>query len=367
MANNISTHEIYLDILDEIYKKGSLTAILDTQEINSKVQKGKKFYVDKLTMDGLSDYSRENGYTAGDVTLEQGEYEPDYDRGTILKVDAMDDLETAGNSFGKLAGEFERVKVIPELDAYRLAAYASKAGNIAIESIGDNQAIIKLDTAIGAMIDSEVSIEENILFVSSSFYSKLKQEMPNRFTKNSDSLNINRNIEYFDLMPIVIVPATRFYAICNKRAKGYDNAGAKINFLIVNKSAVIQFVKHQTGNIISANDNQAEDKHIMKYRSYGLATVLDNKVNGIYASAEPAKVALTVSANEGATIVIKETSSSGTEITAADGVYTIPATVDKFYYSVSLAGHTTKTGTVELSDNERLTGSKSLEVTLVEA
>lgn len=365
MANNISTHEIYLDALDEVYKLASLTADLDTEEINSKVQKGKKFKVDKISMDGLSNYSRINGYTAGDVTIEQGEYEPDYDRGTILKVDAMDDLETAYNAFGKLAGEFERTKAIPELDAYRIANYAQKAGLLAIGTVANNEAISKLDTAIGALTDAEVPETDRILFVSTSFYGRLKQEVPNRFTKGSDNLNINRNIEFFDLMPIRVMPASRFYAVCVKREKGFDNAGAKINFMIVHKPAVIQFVKHNASNIIDAAQNQSEDKHIMKYRNYGLATVLDNKANGIYVHAEPAIVDLKVTANEGATIVIKETSSEGTTIAGADGIYKLPTTISKYYYSVSLSGYTTQTGVVDIKDSERLKGSSSLAITLV--
>ena len=40
-------------------------------------------------------------------------------------IDNMDNEETAGIAFGRLAGEFIRTKVVPELDAYRFAKYAS--------------------------------------------------------------------------------------------------------------------------------------------------------------------------------------------------------------------------------------------------
>ena len=40
----------------------------------------------------------------------------------------MDDEETLGLTFGSVTGEFMRLHVIPELDAYRFAKYASTPG-----------------------------------------------------------------------------------------------------------------------------------------------------------------------------------------------------------------------------------------------
>ncbi len=51
-----------------------------------------------------------------------------YDRGRAFSVDAMDNEETAGIAFGRLASEFIRTKVVPELDAFRFATYAGVSG-----------------------------------------------------------------------------------------------------------------------------------------------------------------------------------------------------------------------------------------------
>ena len=40
----------------------------------------------------------------------------------------MDNIESAGIAFGRLSGEFLRTKVVPELDAWRLASYAQISG-----------------------------------------------------------------------------------------------------------------------------------------------------------------------------------------------------------------------------------------------
>ncbi|MDE5765455.1 MAG: hypothetical protein K2I00_10965 [Ruminococcus sp.] len=52
----------------------------------------------------------------------------DYDRGRAFSVDAMDNEETIGISFGMLSSRFIRNKVVPEMDAYRFAKYAGKSG-----------------------------------------------------------------------------------------------------------------------------------------------------------------------------------------------------------------------------------------------
>ena len=81
-----------------------------------------------LSMQGLGDYSRNEGYVKGDVTLTNETVKCNFDRGRMFNVDTMDNLETAGIAFGQLAGEFIRTKVAPEEDAFRFAQYAGKTG-----------------------------------------------------------------------------------------------------------------------------------------------------------------------------------------------------------------------------------------------
>ena len=126
MANAIELRKQYSTLLDEVYKLSSLTAVLDGA--NNLVKEGanaNEILIPKMTMQGLADYSKTNGYAAGDVTLDYETKRCTYDRGRKFVVDAMDNIDTASIAFGKLSGEFLRTQVIPELDAYRLSAYAS--------------------------------------------------------------------------------------------------------------------------------------------------------------------------------------------------------------------------------------------------
>ena len=113
MANNIATFKKYIDLLDEVYKNASVTSMLDGD--TTLVQMGanaNEIIIPKISMDGLADYDRNGGYVHGDVTLTNETVKFNYDRGRKFTVDAMDNEETAGLAFGKLASEFIRTKVV---------------------------------------------------------------------------------------------------------------------------------------------------------------------------------------------------------------------------------------------------------------
>lgn len=64
-------------------------------------------------------------------------------------------------------------------------------------------------------------------------------------------------------------------------------AGAPINFLVVEKSAVIKFDKHVASRVFSPDELETLDSYMMKYRKYGIVELLDNKLDGVYASLAP--------------------------------------------------------------------------------
>ena len=109
MSNSIEKFKQYINVLDEVYKVASVTAVLDGN--NRLVRMGanaNEIIIPKMSMDGLADYSRENGYVGGDVTLTNETVTFNYERGRSFTIDAMDDEETAGVAFGQLSGEFIR-------------------------------------------------------------------------------------------------------------------------------------------------------------------------------------------------------------------------------------------------------------------
>jgi len=129
MANTIELAKKYIPMLDEVYKNASLTAKLDGDP--NLVQQGanaNELIIPMLDMQGLGDYDRNSGYVSGDVTMTNETVKCNFDRGRMFTVDTMDNEETAGLAFGRLASEFIRTKVVPELDAFRFASYCGKSG-----------------------------------------------------------------------------------------------------------------------------------------------------------------------------------------------------------------------------------------------
>lgn len=294
MANSIQTFKKYIDLLDEVYKNASKTSMLDGD--NSLVKAGSNTHeiiIPKISMDGLGDYSRNGGYVDGDVTLTNETVAFNYDRGRAFTVDAMDNEETAGVAFGKLASEFIRTKVVPEMDAFRFAQYAgttgiSKVSAGATLSTGEN-VISALRAGVTKMDEDEVPSEDRYLFITPTLYGLIR-DMDT--TKSKDVLT--------GFAQVILVPQTRFYTAItlydgktdtssqdsgvNQKPGGYvkATAGKDINFMIIHKPALMQYTKHTVSKIITPEENQTADAYKFPYRAYGLADVYENKTAGIY-------------------------------------------------------------------------------------
>ena len=286
MPNKITPFKKYIDLLDEVYKEDSKTAILDGDM--SLVQMGanaNEIVIPKLSMDGLADYSRNSGYVDGEVALTNETVKFNYDRGRAFSIDNMDNEETAGVAFGKLSSEFVRTKVIPEMDAFRFATYSGIAGISKVSSgavLSTGEAVIAaLRAAATKMDEDEVPMENRILFITPTLHGMI-QDLDT--TKSKEVLNL--------FAEVVRVPQSRFYTAVslmngtseNELAGGYKKAedAADINFLIVHKAAVIQYTKHIVNKVITPEENQKADAWKFPYRAYGLADAYENKVAGIY-------------------------------------------------------------------------------------
>ena len=285
MANSITKFKAYIDKLDTVYQQASATSILDADADTVRMgAKAGEFLIPKMSMDGLADYSRSSGYVKGDVTITYETKSCNYDRGRKFSVDAMDNEETAGIAFGKLASEFIRTKVVPEMDAFRFAKYASATGVLsAAEAIptAGTAVLTALQTAVNAQDEAEVNVDGKILFITPTLLT---------LAKNVDTTKSKAILDRFE--KIITVPQTRFYTAIdmkdgtssNETAGGYAGAtgGYKINFMIINRDAVIQFGKHTVNKVVSPEENQTDDGYMFFYCAYSIAETYENKVKGIY-------------------------------------------------------------------------------------
>ena len=285
MANSITKFKAYIDKLDTVYQQASATSILDADADTVRMgAKAGEFLIPKMSMDGLADYSRSSGYVKGDVTITYETKSCNYDRGRKFSVDAMDNEETAGIAFGKLASEFIRTKVVPEMDAFRFAKYASATGVLSAAEAtptAGTAVLTALQTAVNAQDEAEVNVDGKILFITPTLLT---------LAKNVDTTKSKAILDRFE--KIITVPQTRFYTAIdmkdgtssNETAGGYAGAtgGYKINFMIINRDAVIQFGKHTVNKVVSPEENQTDDGYMFFYRAYSIAETYEIKVKGIY-------------------------------------------------------------------------------------
>ena len=294
IANAIGLASRYLPILDAVYKAESKSSIFDTAEDRVRFDNATHtFYLFETDMVGLADYSRNDGFVRGDVTSQWRAYAPQWDRARQFMVDIEDDLESLSMSFGTLAGEFIRTKVVPETDLLRFSTYANgaAAANKDTESLSTSaQVIASIDDATAALDDAEVPYEGRVLFVNPTIYKLIKGGVT-RMVMNGDD-NINYNVEMYNDMRLITVPSGRFNTEATKNdadshddAGGYTASGSTINYMVVHPSAVMQAVKLAMPRIFSPQVNQQADAWMYDFRQFHGAWVKNQKKNGIYVSA----------------------------------------------------------------------------------
>ena len=336
MANSIALFQKYIALLDEVYKLSSLSGDLDGD--STLVRQGantNEIIIPKLSMDGLADYSRNGGYVRGDVSLEFETVKFNYDRGRQFVVDAMDDEETAGLAFGRLASEVLRTRVVPELDAFRFATYAGVDGISGAQgTLTDGESVLAaLLDAVNRMDEDEVPQEQRLLYITPTLHNLIYA---------IDSYKSKEVLAGFS--KTVKVPQTRFYTAIDlkngtsagetaggfmksplryEKCQASDEgalkvvedsatpaageiklsevtpvadptytpaagdyvkaaAGKEINFMIIHKPAILQYQKHVVSRPFTPSEQWVSDGWIYNYRAYGLADVYENKLAGIY-------------------------------------------------------------------------------------
>jgi hypothetical protein len=288
MANAITLPKGIQTILDEVYKQASVTTVLNSAPASLRpTSNAKEFCYPQIEVGGLGDYDRNSGYTANSgVKLDWVTVTADYDRGTKIMVDVMDNQESFDLAFGQAANALLRNHVAPEADAWTFAKLCAVEGvtSDTASITGGEQFLEALLTATTKMDEDEVPEEQRVLFVTPTLLKSVK------------ALDTTKSREALDgFSSIIKVPQARFYTaidLLDGRTSGEIDGGWKaatgakpVNFIIAHTPAVIKYDRHVAGpTVISADANPDADADIVKYRKYGVLDVYKNKRAGIYVS-----------------------------------------------------------------------------------
>jgi hypothetical protein len=290
MANSIDLVTRFTAILDRLYKAQSKTALMDAPTEDSAAFEGTSaIKVMKTSVVGMGTYSRATGYPKGDVTISWETLTLAASRGRELSVDRMDNDETLGMAFGTLADEYYRTAVVPEVDAYRFAKYASWSGisTVAGATLSASTVLAAIDAGVAQMDADEVPEEGRLLYVSNTVNGFLRAAIT-RMLGNENSAD--RRLQTLDGMTIIPVPQSRFQTAIDLDAGATTSAGGfapaagakDINFMLIYPPAVLQATKLDKLKIFDPDVNQSKDAWLIQHRLYHDAWVYDNKVDGIY-------------------------------------------------------------------------------------
>lgn len=126
MANVLQYSSVFQSELDKAAVELSTTGWMEPNSDLVKYTGGKTVKVPMMDMDGLADYN--NGFADGDIKLTWQDLTFTMDRGRRF---VLDEHEVNDTNFvvtaSQVMGEFQRAKVVPEIDAYRYSKIAAGA------------------------------------------------------------------------------------------------------------------------------------------------------------------------------------------------------------------------------------------------
>lgn len=310
MANVIEYAKIFMTELDKMAIQEALTGWMESNAGQVKYNGGNEVKIPKLAVDGLGDYGRASntGFIVGDVNFSYETRTLTQDRGRKFVIDANDVDETGFVlNASNIMGEFQRTKVVPELDAYRLSKLATTAMGIAADKNVEYAYTPASATVLEKIKKGIRIIRENgfngplVIHANYDVVMQLELAMAGKISNQTFSVNgIDTTVPSVDGCPIIVTPQNRLYtaitlydgATAGQIVGGYvKGATAKdVNFIITARNTPIAISKQDNMRIFDPNTYQSANAWAMDYRRYHDIWVKDNAANSVYVNIKDAKV-----------------------------------------------------------------------------
>ncbi|MBV4422927.1 hypothetical protein [Clostridium tyrobutyricum] len=305
MANAINYSTLFMQALDAQIAQLATSGWMERNAGQVIYNGGKEIKIPKITVDGLANYSREDGYTRGAVGLDYETMTMTMDRGKQFLLDSMDINESnfVANA-STVMSEFQRLKVIPEVDAYRyskiaaLAISKGKASGGYTPSVDDIFTKLKTDIATVQDIIGDVP-----LVISMSRTTKNALDMSKEISRqlaidNFSSGQYNAKVSMIDDCPIIPVPSMRLktaYVFNDGKTAGQtaggftpDASAKNINWIICAQNVPIAVSKTDNMKIFTPEEVQSHDGYLMDYRKYHDLWIADNKFDALFVNVKEA-------------------------------------------------------------------------------
>lgn len=306
--NTLATATLFQKTLDKAAVREAVTGWMDGNAGQVKYSGGAEIKIPKMSVQGLADYDRDNGYQQGGVTLEYETRKMTQDRGRMFQLDPMDvDENNFVTTAAAVMGEFQRTFVIPEIDAYRISKIATetitakKAGMIEYgytPGAASTSALRKLKEGIKAVRD--LYNGPLVCHATPDFIMELELELAGKITSVTFAKGgIDTQVPSVDGVPIISTPSNRMYSAIKildgktvgQEIGGYNkgDAAKDLNFFICLRTTPIAVTKQDVMRIFDPMTNQKLNAWQMDYRRFHDIWVLDNKLDSIFLNIKDAE------------------------------------------------------------------------------
>ena len=293
MANNITLTQNFADAFQKSLFLGEKTGDLVNAD-NFNFAGARTVNVLKVEVDDLKQYNRQSGYgNSGVVNATYQSMEMQADIYNKYGIDHFDNEETKMQTVAGVLAEVG-IKGKKTQDFYRLSKIAGTSGITVANAITISNGatmVAELDKAEAKIVEDESERSDCNLYITPTNLQLLKREIGDksgRFTLG-EADEYNNRITYFDEMKVVEIPQSRMYVGVQLNAttqvweaKVVNNTTQKVNFMIINRTAVVCPLKVDEIKIIDAENNPNGREDIIVPTIYFDAFVLDKRQKGIY-------------------------------------------------------------------------------------
>ncbi len=293
--NDIGKITTYLtEAMDEVLEAELKTSRMTADpNIVEGARKGKTIKLATARTSGAGDYSVSEGWPAGQGSLTWEEYSLEYDRATSFLVDALDSEMTSSlASASVFANDFIRTKMVPEIDAVRIARASSAAigaENTEAGALTSATILGKIEDALDSVYTQTGKDSGRTIYVNSKLKSTLRKSTEFTRVKDLGSAGdkISTSFEMIDDDYVVWVPPTRMYSSV-ELGTGYSKGtnAEDLNFLVCADRSAQGVVAYADMTVIPKGAHTRGDADFFGYRIYHDCIVPKQQVGGLFVSTE---------------------------------------------------------------------------------
>lgn len=301
--NTLEYAKIFMKTLDKQLVAAATSGWMEPNASRVIYNGGAEVKIPKISTSGLGDYDRDAGFKRGAVTLAYETLKMTQDRGRTFHLDAMDVNETNFvASAGYVMGEFQRTRVVPEIDAYRystIAARAAEKGKLTEGSITVNNVLSTLLNDIAKIRDEIGDSTELVITMSGLIVPLLEQSKDIQKKLDVSSFKkgeVDMKVRSIDGCPIITVPSARMkteYLFHDGETEGQEDGGFKateaaknINWIIMPRTAPIAVSKTDVTRIFDPMTNQQAHAWKIDYRKYHDLWIMENQLAAVLVNKE---------------------------------------------------------------------------------